>query len=397
MFRVTERVRSIEYAIRDVIAYAREEERKGKEIIYLNIGDPVKFDFDTPEHVKEALIEAVKEGYNWYSPSEGLLELREAICEKERRVNRVDISPEDVLVTSGVSEAIFVTMAALVDEGDEVLVPDPCYPPYVSYVRFFGGKPVFYRTVEENGWQPDVDDVRSKVTDETRGLVVINPNNPCGALYDEKILKGLVDLAGEHEILLVSDEIYDRIIYEKRFVSLSHIAKDVPVLGLNGFSKCYLMTGWRMGYMYFHDPEEKLTDLRRNVAKEARIRLCCNTPVQRAAVEALRGPQGHIKRMVEKLRKRRDYSWKRLSKIEGISCAKPEGAFYVFPKVHGVGSRWKNDFEFVRQVLEKTGVLLVHGSGFGETYGSGHFRGVFLPEIEVLETAFDRLERFMTT
>jgi len=397
MFRVTERVRSIEYAIRDVIAYAREEERKGKEIIYLNIGDPVKFDFDTPEHVKEALIEAVKEGYNWYSPSEGLLELREAICEKERRVNRVDISPEDVLVTSGVSEAIFVTMAALVDEGDEVLVPDPCYPPYVSYVRFFGGKPVFYRTVEENGWQPDVDDVRSKVTDETRGLVVINPNNPCGALYDEKILKGLVDLAGEHEILLVSDEIYDRIIYEKRFVSLSHIAKDVPVLGLNGFSKCYLMTGWRMGYMYFHDPEEKLTDLRRNVAKEARIRLCCNTPVQRAAVEALRGPQGHIKKMVEKLRKRRDYSWKRLSKIEGISCAKPEGAFYVFPKVHGVGSRWKNDFEFVRQVLEKTGVLLVHGSGFGETYGSGHFRGVFLPEIEVLETAFDRLERFMTT
>ncbi|MFQ5759249.1 MAG: aminotransferase class I/II-fold pyridoxal phosphate-dependent enzyme, partial [Candidatus Bathyarchaeia archaeon] len=255
--------------------------------------------------------------------------------------------------------------------------------------------PVFYRTVEENGWQPDIDDIRAKITDKTRGIVVINPNNPCGALYDEKVLKEVVDLAGEHEILLMSDEIYDRIVYEKKFFSLSHIAKDVPVLGLNGFSKCYLMTGWRMGYMYFYDPEEKLTDLRENVEKEARIRLCCNTPVQKAAVEALRGPQDHIEEMVEKLRKRRDYSWKRLNEIDGISCARPEGAFYVFPKVHGIGSRWKDDFEFVRQLLERTQVLLVHGSGFGITYGSEHFRGVFLPKVEVLETAFDRLERFM--
>ncbi len=396
MFGVTERVRSIEYAIRDVIVYAREEERKGKKIIYLNIGDPVKFDFDTPEHVKEALIKAVKDGYNWYSSSEGIPELREAISEKERRVNGVEISPEDVLVTSGVSEAIHVIMAALVDRGDEVLVPGPCYPPYVSYVKFFGGTPVSYRTVEENGWQPDIDDVRSKMTDKTKGIVVINPNNPCGALYDEKILKEVVNLASEHDILLMSDEIYDRIVYEKKFTSLSHIANDVPVLGLNGFSKCYLMTGWRMGYMYFYDPEGKMTELRENVEKEARIRLCCNTPVQKAAVDALRGPQGHIKEMVDKLRKRRDYAWKRLNEIDGISCAKPEGAFYVFPKVHEIGSRWKNDFEFVRQVLEKTGVLLVHGSGFCVTYGSGHFRGVFLPEVEVLETAFDRLEKFMT-
>ncbi|MFQ6064738.1 MAG: aminotransferase class I/II-fold pyridoxal phosphate-dependent enzyme [Candidatus Bathyarchaeia archaeon] len=396
MFDVTERVRSIEYAIRDVIVYAREEERKGKKIIYLNIGDPVKFDFDTPEHVKEALIKAVKEGYNWYSSSEGIPELREAISEKEKRVNGIEISPEDVLVTSGVSEAIYVIMAALVDRGDEVLVPGPCYPPYVSYAKFFGGTPVSYKTVEENGWQPDVEDIRSKVTDKTQGIVIINPNNPCGALYDEKILKEVVNLAGEHNILLMSDEIYDRIIYEKKFTSLSHIAKDVPVLGLNGFSKCYLMTGWRMGYMYFCDPEGKITELRENVEKEARIRLCCNTPVQKAAAEALRGPQTHIKEMVEKLRKRRDYAWKRLNEIDGISCAKPEGAFYVFPKVHEIGSRWKNDFEFVRQVLQKTGVLLVHGSGFCATYGSGHFRGVFLPKVEILETAFDRLEKFLT-
>lgn len=393
--RVTERVSDIEYAIRDVIPYARKLEKKGKEIIYLNIGDPVKFGFDTPEHVKQALVKAVKEGFNGYSSSEGVLEFREAVCEKEKKVNGVEILPENVIITNGISEAIQLIMAAIVDKGDEILVPGPTYPPYISYVKFFGGKPVSYRTVEENGWQPDVNDIRSKVTDTTRGIVVINPNNPCGALYDEKIVRKIVNLAGEHNLLLISDEIYDRIVYEKKFVSTSRLAEDVPVLGLNGFSKAYLMTGWRLGYMYFYDPEGKLRELRDNVIKEARIRLCCNTPVQRAGTEALRGPQDHIKEMVEKLREQRDYSLKRLNEIDGISCAKPEGAFYVFPKVHEIGSQWKNDFEFVRDVLEHTGILLVHGSGFDVTYGSGHFRGVFLPSIEVLKTAFDRLERFM--
>lgn len=393
--RVTERVSDIEYAIRDVIPYARKLEKKGKEIIYLNIGDPVKFGFDTPEHVKQALVKAVKEGFNGYSSSEGVLEFREAVCEKEKKVNGVEILPENVIITNGISEAIQLIMAAIVDKGDEILVPGPTYPPYISYVKFFGGKPVSYRTVEENGWQPDVNDIRSKVNDTTRGIVVINPNNPCGALYDEKIVRKIVNLAGEHNLLLISDEIYDRIVYEKKFVSTSRLAEDVPVLGLNGFSKAYLMTGWRLGYMYFYDPEGKLRELRDNVIKEARIRLCCNTPVQRAGTEALRGPQDHIKEMVEKLREQRDYSLKRLNEIDGISCAKPEGAFYVFPKVHEIGSQWKNDFEFVRDVLEHTGILLVHGSGFDVTYGSGHFRGVFLPSIEVLKTAFDRLERFM--
>ena len=395
--RVTERVSDIEYAIRDVIPYAKRLEKKGKKIIYLNIGDPVKFGFDTPEHVKQALAKAVKKGFNGYSSSEGILELREAVCEKEKKVNGIEISPENVIITSGISEAIQLIMAAIVDKGDEILVPGPTYPPYISYVKFFGGKPVSYRTIEENGWQPDVNDIRAKVTNATRGIVVINPNNPCGALYDEKIVREMVNLAEEYSLLLISDEIYDRIVYEKKFVSTSRLAEDVPVLGLNGFSKTYLMTGWRLGYMYFYDPEGKLRELKDKVVKEARIRLCCNTPIQRAGIEALRGPQDHIKEMVEKLRERRDYSLKRLNEIDGISCTKPEGAFYVFPKVHEIGSRWKNDFQFVRHVLEKTGILLVHGSGFDVTYGSGHFRGVFLPSIETLKTAFDRLERFMST
>jgi len=398
MLRVTKRVQTIEYAIRDVIEYAEELEKKGKEIIYLNIGDPVKFDFDTPEHIKQALVQAVKEGFNGYSPSEGIPDLREAICEKEKKVNRIDILPENVIISAGVSEGIQMIMGALVEKGEQILVPGPAYPPYISYARFFEGKPVPYQTSEESMWQPDLDDIQSKITDTTRAIVVINPNNPCGALYDEKIVKAIADLAGEHDIPLISDEVYDQIVYEKKFVSTSYVAKDVPVIGLNGFSKAYLMTGWRLGYVYFHGQEDKkLKELRECVTKEARIRLSANTPVQKAAVEALRGPQDHIYNMVRKLRGRRDYSYKRLKEINGINCIKPEGAFYFFPKVDEIGSRWKNDVEFVRSLLEKTGVLFVHGSGFGTTYGSGHFRGVFLPPIETLERAFHQLEHFMSS
>lgn len=396
MFQVTDRVRTIEYAIRDVLAQAKQLERKGKKIIYLNIGDPVKFGFDTPNHIKQALTKAVEEGANWYAPSEGLPELREAICEKEKKVNEVEIQPEDVVVTHGISEGIQMVMAAIVGNGDEVLVPGPTYPPYICYVKFFGGKPVAYETVEENGWQPNVDDLRAKITAKTRAIVVINPNNPCGALYRENVVKEIVDLAGEHNLLLISDEIYDRIVYAEKFVSTSHIAKDVPVVGLNGFSKTYLMTGWRLGYMYFHDSNGRLTELEECIKKEARVRLSANAPVQKAGVAALRGPQDHILQMVGKLRKRRDYAWKRLNEIAGMSCTKPEGAFYVFPKVEAVGSKWKTDAEFVYHFLEETGVLLVHGSGFEPIYGCGHFRSVILPPTETLEAAFNLLEQFMS-
>jgi len=394
-FEVTRRVSTIKYAIRDVMEFAKEREKAGKDIIYLNIGDPVKYDFDTPKHVKLALFEAVKAGENWYGQSQGLLELREAICEKEERVNNTKVLPEDVIVTTGVSEGIFMIMAAIIDGGDEILVPGPTYPPYTSYARFFGGKPVPYKTVEEDGWTPDADDLRSKISERTRGIVVINPNNPCGAVYDESTLKRIIDLAAEFDLLLLSDEIYDQIVYDARFTSTASIAKNFPIVGLNGFSKTYLATGWRLGYVYFYDPEKKLEKLKESVNKETRIRLCSNTPVQRAGVAALKGPQDHIKKLVMKLRERRDYVWKRLNEIEGLSCEKPQGAFYVFPRIHGIGQRWKSDFSFVRDVLEKTGVLLVHGSGFCSTYGAGHFRGVFLPPIEVLEDALNRLENFM--
>jgi aspartate/methionine/tyrosine aminotransferase len=392
---VTERVRTIEYAIRDVIVHARKVAKTGKKIYYLNIGDPVAFDFDTPQHIKQALMNAVKEGANFYSPSEGLPELREAIIQKEKRVNDIDISADDVIVTQGISEGIQMIMAALIDAGDEILLPGPTYPPYISYAKFFGGKPVTYETVEEEGWQPDIDDLKRKISDRTRAITIINPNNPCGALYEEKVVKQILDLAGEYDIPVLSDEIYDQITYKKKFVSTARLAKDVPIIGLNGFSKAHLMTGWRLGYVYFHAQGDELQELKQCVEKEARIRLCANTPVQKAGVAALNGPQNHVAEMVEKLRQRRDYAWKRLNEIEGISCAKPEGAFYVFPRIHAVGRKWRTDMEFVLDLLKETGVLLVHGSGFDPAYGAGHARGVILPPIETLEQALNELERFM--
>ena len=394
-FKVSKRTRTIEYAIRDIIGFAKNLEKQDKKILYLNIGDPVKYDFDTPAYIKKALCDAVNSGANWYAASEGERDLREAICEKEEKVNNIDIAPEDVVVTAGVSEAIQMVMAAIVENGDEVMMPGPIYPPYMSYTLFYEGKPVFYRTVEAEGWRPDIDDIRKKISKKTRAIVIINPNNPAGALYDEKTVKEILDIAAEHGLLVLSDEIYDRIVYEKKFVSTSYIAKDIPVVGLNGFSKAYLMTGWRLGYLYFHDPTGQLKELKECVQKETRIRLCSTTPVQKAGITALRGPQDHIKEMVDQLRQRRDYTVKRLCEMKGISCTKPEGAFYVFPRIEKIGSKWKNDMEFVLDVLNNAGVLLVPGSGFGEAYGSGHVRIVFCADTDTLEKSMDNLEEFM--
>ena len=226
-------------------------------------------------------------------------------------------------------------------------------------------------------------------------MVITNPNNPTGAVYGKKVVKQMLDIAGEHDLLVISDEIYDQISYSEDFASTAYLAKDIPVVGLNGFSKVYRMTGWRLGYIYFKGQGNQLNELKQAIEKECRIRICANTPVQSAGIAALNGPQEHIKEYVEKLRQRRDYAWKRLNEIEGMSCSKPEGAFYVFPKIHEVGSRWKTDMDFVLHLLKDTGVLVVNGSGFDTVYGVGHFRAVFLPPLEMLEEAFNELERFM--
>jgi aspartate/methionine/tyrosine aminotransferase len=395
--KVTTRARNIEYAIRDGFPHTQQLVKDGKKIYYLNIGDPAAFDFTVPQHVKEALCKAIAEDGNYYSPSEGIPELREAIVRKEKRVNNVDISSDKVLVTEGISEGIQMALAALVEKGDEILFPGPTYPPYISYTQFFDGTPVAYETEEKEGWQPNVDDLRKKISPRTRAIVITNPNNPTGAVYDRKMVQEMLDVAAENNLLVLSDEIYDQITFDKEFVSTAYLAKDMPVVGFNGFSKAYQMTGWRLGYMYFKGHDHELEELREGIEKQCRIRLCANTPVQKAGAAALDGPQDHIKDVVEKLKQRRDYAYKRLNEIEGVSCTKPDGAFYIFPKIDDVGTRWKNDFEFVIELLKATGVLIVNGSGFDPVYGAGHARIVFLPPIDILKEAFDKIENFIKT
>ncbi|WXG41313.1 MAG: aminotransferase class I/II-fold pyridoxal phosphate-dependent enzyme [Candidatus Freyarchaeum deiterrae] len=391
--QIADRIKEVNYAIRDLVVYAEKLEAEGKKITYLNIGDPALY-FDTPDHLKEALFDAVNSGFNRYAPSEGLPELRKAICYKEEKVNGVrGLEADDVIVTAGISEGIQMFLGAIANPGDEILIPGPSYPPFISFTKFFGANPITFRCVEEEGWQPDLDDLRRKITDKTKALILVNPNNPCGSVYEPKVLSELISISGEYGIPMVSDETYDRLVYDKKFTSTASIAKDVPIIGFNGFSKTYLATGWRVGYMYFYDPEEQLTELRESILKEARVRICTNTPAQKACVSAIYGPQNHIPELVSQLKERRDFTYKRLNEINGLSCVKPEAAFYAFPKIETM--RWKDDTDFVLQVLSETQLLFVNGSGFDPVQGKDHFRMVFLPDLKVLEETFDKLESFL--
>lgn len=390
MIHASKRAMRIEYAIRDVVVPARELERRGIEVLKLNIGDPIKYDFKTPEHIRKAAAEAVMNSRSEYSPSEGLPELREAIVEKEKNYG-VDLSVDDIVVTTGVTEALMLIFAAALDPGEEILVPGPTYPPYITYPTFYDGHPITYRTVEENGWQPDPDDIRRKINEKTKAIAVINPNNPTGAYYDEKTIREIADIAAEHEIFMISDEIYDKMLYDDEFVSPAKIAKDVPMIILNGISKVYLAPGWRIGYLAIRDVDDRLKEIREGIMRQARARLCANTPLQLGYLAALKGPQGHIRETMEKLQKRRDYVSKRVSEIEGLSVVLPRGAFYMFIKVEGC----RDDKKFVMDLLMKKHVLTVHGSGFCPVYGKGHFRIVNLPPVDYLERAFDRIEEFM--
>ena len=391
--RATERAKNIDYAIREVTIPARELEKRGVKLIKLNIGDPNKWDFETPKHVRQALCRAVEECDNGYTNEEGVPELRAALVEKERKKNKIDIDIDDVFITNGVSESIQAIIAASINPGDEVLVPGPSYPSYIEYIKYFGGVPVAYCTDEENDWQPDLDDIRKKITPRTKALVVINPNNPTGALYSRQVLKGITDIVGEHDMFLMSDEIYDLMTFEGEHYSPATLAKDIPVILLNGFSKVDLLPGWRLGYSVFRDPKGDLEEIKEGFVKQLRLRLSGNFPCQLAVIEALKGPQDHLEVTKNKLRARGEFAYKRLNEIQGISTTKPKGAFYIFPKIEARG--WKTDKEFVLDVLNQTHVLFVNGSGFDQTYGAWHFRSVFLPPVEILEEAFNRLDGFM--
>ncbi|MGC1123038.1 MAG: aminotransferase class I/II-fold pyridoxal phosphate-dependent enzyme [Candidatus Methanofastidiosia archaeon] len=381
---LADRVSRIEYAIRDVVVPATELEKNGITVIKLNIGDPLKFDFETPHHMIEALCQAAKDNMNFYGPSEGLPRLREAICNREQSLNNRTCNPDQIIITNGISEGISMLFGALLEPNDEVLVPGPTYPPYMAYAKFYGGKPVSYRTIEEEGWIPDIKDLENKISDRTKAITVINPNNPTGAVYPKKVLIELQKVAADHNILLITDEIYDEMVFDKPHETVP--VTDAPMVIVNGFSKVYLATGWRIGYAIFCNCDE----LKEAVLRQARIRLCTNTLCQVAAAEALEGSQDHIPVLVKKLRERRDFAWKRLNEIEGIFASKPEGAFYIFPNIPAA-----DDKKFVLDLLREKHVLFVHGSGFCPEYGKGHLRSVVLPTVDVLEEAYNRLEEFV--
>lgn len=395
MITESKRSHGVQYAIREVVLPAKRLEKKGIKILHLNIGDPNKYDFDTPQHMKDALYEATNQGYNGYSYSEGEPELINSIIKREKGRNNVNYSPKNICITTGVTESLQILLNSLLDPGDELLIPGPTYPQYELISRFMNAEPIPYRCIEKDGWQPDVDQIRRKISNHSKAIVIINPNNPTGAVYSIKIIKEIIDIAGEFNIPIVSDEIYDDITFDGAQQATATIAKDVPVITFNGFSKVYLVPGWRIGYILFHHNGE-LDKIEDAFMRIARSRLCANSVCQRACIQALKGPQDHITKMNKKLRERRDFSYKRLNEIEGITTEKPEGAFYIFPKIEAMNKKiWKNDKEFALDLLHEAHVLVVHGSGFCSTYGKDHFRAVILPKMETLKEAFNKLESFM--
>ncbi|MDG6218853.1 MAG: aminotransferase class I/II-fold pyridoxal phosphate-dependent enzyme [Candidatus Thermoplasmatota archaeon] len=396
MIRASKRSQGISYAIRDVVLPARELEKKGNKILHLNIGDPNQYDFDTPQHMKDALYQAAQDGYNGYAPSEGYLELRQAIVNREKNRNNISYDVDDICITTGVTESLQILLEASLDPNDELLIPGPTYPQYQLITRVNDALPIPYRCLEDEGWQPDVDQIRCKISNRTKAIVLINPNNPTGSLYHRKIIKEIIDIAGEYNIPVVSDEIYDDLTFSEKQIATASLSKDVPIITFNGFSKVYLVPGWRLGYTLFHHESGELDNIIDAFMRIARSRLCANSVCQKAGIAALKGPQDHIKEVNNKLKKRRDFSYKRLNEIPGISTAKPEAAFYIFPKIEAMNTKiWKTDKEFVLDLLHETNVLVVHGSGFCSTYGKDHFRAVILPPMETLEIAFDKMQAFM--
>ena len=380
---VTKRVSGLKYAIRDLVIPAKKLEAEGHKVLKLNIGDPNRYDFDVPDHVKDATYHAMIGGKNYYGDSQGDAPILESIAARDRRFNGSEA--DAYLLTAGASEGVYFSFMSLVGPGEEALVPSPNYPQYMAVANLCEGKAVEYLCDESQSWNPNIDDIRSKITDKTRALVVINPNNPTGVVYGKSTLKSVIDLAGEYNIPIISDEIYDQLTFGK-YISLTSLVKDTPLITLNGISKNHVAPGWRIGYMAFRN----CPDIQEACMAQGRIRLCINEPSAWGFKAALDGPQGHVEEMKEKLIRRRDYVMKRIGEIDGLSCVKPKAAFYAFPKIEGVS----DDKQWVLDLLQEEHLLVVHGSGFGYA-GKGHFRLVYLPPVEVLDDAFNRIERFM--
>jgi alanine-synthesizing transaminase len=392
---VASRAANIEYAIRDVVVPATILESQGHKIIKLNIGDPIAYPgLPTPQHMVEAYVKALRDGRNGYSPSYGLPELRAAIAEDESNKGW-KASSDDIYVCHGVTEALQIIFAATLSEGDVVLAPGPHYPPYMAYPQGYGAKTIEYRLDQDDGWKIDFDDIESKMNESVRLLVIINPNNPCGNVVTADEVDQLLSIASKWpNCMVVADEIYDGLDFTGDQVSVASRSHDVPVFSLNGVSKVYYAPGWRIGYMAIHDPQGRMNLVRDGIERMLRSRLCASTPAQLGYLAGLVGDRTWMDDYKQKVVDQRDLCLERIAAIDGLEVQAPGGAFYMFVKL--TDEKWaQDDKKFVLDLLHKEHVLVVHGSGFSPKLGKGHFRIVYLPNVQILNQAFDRIERFL--
>lgn len=392
---VAQRASSIEYAIRDVVVPATKLESEGHKILKLNIGDPIAYPgLPTPKHMVDAYVKALQDGNNGYSPSYGLPQLRAAIAQDERRKGW-PARQEDIYVCHGVTEALQIIFAATLEEDDVVLAPGPHYPPYMAYPQMYGAQTVEYKLKPNNGWKLDFDDIEAKMNENVKLLVLINPNNPCGAVVGKDEIFRLLSIARKWpNCVIVADEIYDGLDFTGEQRSVASLSPDVPVFVLNGVSKVYYAPGWRIGYLGIHDPKGRMQLVRDGIERLLRSRLCASTPAQLGYLAGLDSDRSWMKSYSEKIVRQRDLCISRINSIEGLEVQSSGGAFYMFVKL--TDAKWRdNDKEFVLQLLHEEHVLVVHGSGFSSDLGKGHFRIVYLPNLEILDEAFDRIERFL--
>jgi alanine-synthesizing transaminase len=396
-FTQSDKLAGVCYDVRGpILDEATRMEAAGERILKLNIGNPAPFGFSTPPEVLSSVMDNLARAQG-YSDSKGLPAARAAVVDYHRRKGLTGISPDDVYLGNGVSELIMMSLQALLNNGDEVLLPAPDYPLWTAVVSLCGGTPVHYLCDESAGWLPDLDDVAAKITPRTRALVLINPNNPTGAVYDRATIEALAEVARQHNLMLFSDEIYDRILYDDvEHVSTAALAPDVVCVTFNGLSKAYLLAGFRAGWMVVSGPREHATSYIEGLGVLANMRLCANVPGQYAVVAALANDQGAGDLVLPggRLREQRDTVVKLLSDIPGVSCVPPRGALYAFPRLDPEAYPIRDDERFVLDLLRAEKILLVQGTGF-HWPKPDHLRIVTLPEVDDLTAAISRIDHFL--
>lgn len=382
------------YAIRDIVAAAEALEREGREVIHLNIGDPQAFGFRPPEHVVEAVQRALRDRFTGYAHSAGLFEAREAVARHTTELGS-PTNPQDVIMTSGASEAAELVLSALLNPGDAVLLPAPGYPLYAAILAKLGAIPRYYQLDPTNNWRPSPEEILSLIENKVRAIVLINPNNPTGAITPDEITAEMIELAAAMNVLVISDEVYRELCFLDQPSPASALAESigVPLITLESLSKTYMLSGWRVGWMRFTNAD-KMPDLVAAITKLASGRLCSPTPAQYAVKPALESDDTFRNAFLSEIRCRRDFATSQVASIEGLFCTTPHAAFYLI--VRADTPTWLPDERFVLRLLEGTGVLVVPGSGFGCDSRDGYFRMVYLADKATLSRAFDEIRRFMT-